>query len=244
MAYKRISPIPVVEGGTGAITLTGVLTGNGTSAITANAVTQYGVVIAGASNAVGTTSVGSAGQVLQSSGAGVNPAYSTATYPSTTTVSQILYSSSTNVVGGITTANNGVLVTNNTGVPSLLANSGTAGWVLTANSAAPPSWQSAGTQPFTITELNHASSTYVVLSTDYFLSCDTSGGVLQINLPNAPATGRPFVIKDKTGSAAASNITVTTVGGTVTIDGATTFVMNANYQSINLTFNGTVYEVY
>lgn len=35
----------------------------------------------------------------------------------------------------------GVLVTNNTGVASFLPNSGTPGYVLTANSAAPPSWQ-------------------------------------------------------------------------------------------------------
>jgi len=60
------------------------------------------------------------------------------------TANQILYSSDSNVIAGLTTANNGVLITNNTGVPSLLANSSTAGYVLTANAGAPPSWQ-AGT---------------------------------------------------------------------------------------------------
>jgi hypothetical protein len=64
MSYKEKSPIIVAEGGTGAQTLTGVLTGNATSAITANAVTQHGVVIGAASNAVGSTSVGSTGTVL------------------------------------------------------------------------------------------------------------------------------------------------------------------------------------
>lgn len=34
MSYKRISPMPVAEGGTGASTLTGLLVGAGTSAIT------------------------------------------------------------------------------------------------------------------------------------------------------------------------------------------------------------------
>lgn len=90
--------VVVAGGGTGATTLTGVLTGNGTSAVTANAITQYAVVIGGASNAVASTSVGSAGQVLQSSGAGVNPAYSTATYPSTTGANTMLISTSANVV--------------------------------------------------------------------------------------------------------------------------------------------------
>lgn len=76
MAYKQISPQPVVEGGTGAATLTGVLTGNGTSAVTANAVTQYAVLVGGASNAVGNVaSVGSSGQVLTSNGAGSNPTF-------------------------------------------------------------------------------------------------------------------------------------------------------------------------
>lgn len=133
----------VAGGGTGAVTLTGVLTGNGTSAVTANAITQYAPVIGGASNAVASTTVGTAGQVLQSSGAGVAAAYSTATYPVTTTVSQILYSSSTNTVAGLATANDGVLITSHTGVPSLLAN-GTTGQVLTATTGAPPSWAAAG----------------------------------------------------------------------------------------------------
>ena len=46
-------------------------------------------------------------------------------------------------MGQITAANDGVLISSNTGVPSWLANSGTAGWVLTANTGAPPSWQAA-----------------------------------------------------------------------------------------------------
>lgn len=121
---------------------------------------------------------------------------------------------------------------------------GTSGFVLTSNGAsAQPTYQSSGLI-VAVTELNHASSPYTVLSTDYFLSCDVSGGVLTINLPNAPSTGRVYIIKDKGGNALTSNITVTTVGGTVTLDGATTYVMNANYQSISVLFNGTVYEIF
>lgn len=50
---------------------------------------------------------------------GTNWAATTATYPATTTVSQILYSSSANVIGGITTGNNGALITSAGGVPSI-----------------------------------------------------------------------------------------------------------------------------
>jgi hypothetical protein len=94
--------LTVANGGTGAATLTshGVLLGEGTSAISA-------------------TAAGSSGQVLQSGGASADPAYSTSTYPSTNAVSTLLYASSANVMGALATANNGVLITNGSGVPSI-----------------------------------------------------------------------------------------------------------------------------
>lgn len=94
------------------------------------------------------------------------------------------------------------------------------------------------------TGINHASSPYTVLSTDDYISADVTAGVISVLLPNAPTTGRVFTIKDKVGLSATSNITVTTVGGSVTIDGATSFVMNTAYQAISLIFNGTSYEIY
>lgn len=57
-------------------------------------------------------------QMLQS-GASTTPAWSTTTWPATSTANQILYSSSANTVGEIATANNGVLVTSAGGVPSI-----------------------------------------------------------------------------------------------------------------------------
>lgn len=109
MAYKRISPTPVNEGGTGALTLTdhGLLFGSGTGAITASAVGSTGQILLGVS--------------------GADPAYSTATYPSTTTVSQILYSSSANTVAGLATANSAILNTSAGGVPSLATSPGCSG---------------------------------------------------------------------------------------------------------------------
>lgn len=59
-----------------------------------------------------------ANQVLLS-GASGTPAWSTATYPATTTVNQLLYSSSANVVAGLATGNNGTLITSAGGVPSI-----------------------------------------------------------------------------------------------------------------------------
>ncbi len=94
------------------------------------------------------------------------------------------------------------------------------------------------------TYVNNAASPYTVLSTDYYISCDVTGGVISILLPNAPTTGRIFVIKDKVGLSFTSNITVTTVGGAVLIDGATSYTMNVNYSAINLLFDGTTYQVW
>lgn len=58
-------------------------------------------------------------QMLQS-GASAAPAWSTATWPDTTTINQLLYSSAANTVAGIATANSGVLTTTSTGVPGFI----------------------------------------------------------------------------------------------------------------------------
>lgn len=79
MAYEGAHPIPVKSGGTGAATLTGVLTGNGTSAVTASTVTQYNVLVGGASNALTSIAPGAAGQALLSAGAAANPAFGAVT---------------------------------------------------------------------------------------------------------------------------------------------------------------------
>lgn len=57
---------------------------------------------------------------IYSSVSGNAPAWSTATYPVTTTVSQILYSSASNTVAGLATANSSILGTTNAGVPLML----------------------------------------------------------------------------------------------------------------------------
>lgn len=202
------------------------------------------------------------GAVLQNN-SGADPSYSTATYPSTTTVNQILYSSATNVVSGLATANNGVLTTGTSGTPVITALASD-GQVIIGSSAGAPaaatltagtgiaitnghnsiSIATTGTTFLTITSVNHAASPYTVLTTDEFLACQTSTGTISLLLPNTTTTGRVFIIKDSNGAAATSNISVTTVGGTVTIDGQTTYKIISNYGSINVIFDGTAYEIY
>lgn len=130
-------------------------------------------------------------------------------------------SSSANPVLATLTAGTGISITNGAGSITIAAT---------------------GTTNLNYTNVN--TSPYTVLSTDEYLSVDCSGGAITVELPNAASTGRSYVIKDRTGSSATNNITVTTVGGSVDIDGATTFVMNTNFEAIQVMGNSTSYEIY
>lgn len=96
----------------------------------------------------------------------------------------------------------------------------------------------------TYTNVTNAMSPYSTTVTDNFISVNVTAGAVTIRLPNAPASSRVFTIKDRVGLAGANNITITTVGGAVNIDGATSFVMNTAYEAMSLLFNGTSYEIY
>ena len=67
--------------------------------------------------------------------------WTTATYPATTTISQILYSNAENTVTGLTTANEGALVTSSTGVPSFAVSPSSAdGYILATRLSGTPAW--------------------------------------------------------------------------------------------------------
>jgi hypothetical protein len=105
--------------GTGSITTSGAVS---TLTIQLTGLTNHAVLVgAGTATVTNVGPTATAGQVLQSAGAAADPAFSTATYPSTTTISQILYSSAANVVSGLATANRAVLTTGATGIPVLTA---------------------------------------------------------------------------------------------------------------------------
>lgn len=141
-------------------------------------------------------------------------------------------------------ASNGQLPIGSTGADPVLATITAGTGISVSNGAGSITISATGTTTLTVTSVNHAASPYTVLSTDEFLAVNVSGGVVSILLPNAPVTGRVYYIKDSTGGAATSNITVTTVGGAVNIDGATSFVMNTAYESISVIFDGSAYEVF
>jgi hypothetical protein len=97
----------------------------------------------------------------------------------------------------------------------------------------------------TITFVTHATgSPYVVLSTDQFIAVNSTAGTVTIELPNAPSTGQIFTIKDQKGESLVNAITVTTVGGVVTIDGATSQVFGEMYESLRVIYDGSAYETF
>jgi len=103
----------------------------------------------------------STGTILRADG--TNWVATTSTYPNTNAVSTLLYASASNVMSALATANNGTLVTSNTGVPSILAGPGTTGNLLQSNAAAAPSF-STTTYPSTnaINTLLYASAVNVM----------------------------------------------------------------------------------
>lgn len=134
-ADPAFGTVVVAGGGTGATTLTGLVIGNGTSAMTASAITQHDVLVGGTSNAV--TSVApsaTSGVPLISQGASADPAFGTAVVAGggTGVASATAYAV---LCGGTTT----------TGAFQSIASVGTSGQVLTSNGAgALPTFQGAG----------------------------------------------------------------------------------------------------
>ncbi len=137
---------------------------------------------------------------------------------------------------------NGQLLIGSTGLTPVLGTLTAGSGISITNGAGSITINNTGGASYTYTLVN--SSPYIVLPADQYLGVDSSGAPITVQFPNAPTTGKVYVVKDRTGSAGTNNITVTTVGGAVNIDGATTFVMNTNYESVNLIFNGTSYEVW
>jgi hypothetical protein len=93
------------------------------------------------------------------------------------------------------------------------------------------------------TAVNNAASPYAVLEGDYYIGVDTSGGAVTINLQAAAtaAEGKVLIVKDESGDAGASNITVDP-NGTEQIDeggAGTPVTISSNFGSITLITDGS-----
>ncbi len=78
--------------------------------------TNYSAITSDGAGSLTAVSGSAAGSVLNWTVTG--PAWTSTVFPTSTTANQLLYSSANNVVGGLATANNSILTTNGSGVPS------------------------------------------------------------------------------------------------------------------------------
>jgi hypothetical protein len=192
--------------------------------------TAHGVVIGEGTSALSATSAGTANQVLQSGGASSDPTWSTATYPATTTANQLLYSSATNTIGGLTSANNATLTTSTTGVPSLttLANGQT---IIGQGAAASPA----------ATFFSNSRVTYVPKFTNIPTMSSSIGGVAAVtintyNIWAVPQWGAAFEQYNTTVSTAIAPSMSATAGNGMNIN----TIGGANAKSIEITEGNTV----
>lgn len=159
--------------GTGSITVAGAA-----STLTAQltGLTNHALQVGAGTATLTQLATGSVGQVLQSGGAGGDPTwstptypstngavgtilrsdgtnnvYTTATYPATTTINQLLYSSAANTVSGVTAANSAVLVSSSTGVPTWTSSLTNGQVVIGSTGATPVAATITGANGITIT---------------------------------------------------------------------------------------------
>lgn len=237
-ADPAFGTVVVAGGGTGATTLTGVVTGNGTSAFTASPVTQYDVLVGGASNAISSVGPGSAGQVLQSGGAAANPAYSTATYPSTSgTSGTLLQSNGTNFVNSTATypstagTSGTILQSNGTNwinsTPTYPTTAGTSGNVLTSDGtnwvSSPPA---AGSGSYSLQmQVDNGNP---LDSTSYFMGYSML--ITQVTSSNATSRAKLYIPKTGTITTCYGNFRVS---GTLASSENTTLAIRLNNTTDN-----------
>lgn len=152
-----------------------------------------------------------------------------------------------NATGSLTSlaaATDGQIAIGSTGADPVIAAISAGSGITVTNAPGSITIAATGLTTIAYTGIDNTDTPYTVLSGDYYIGADTTGGVISVLFPNAPTTGRVYIVKDSAGTAATSNITVTTVGGAVLLDGAATYVMNTAYQAAQFVFNGASYEVF
>lgn len=94
------------------------------------------------------------------------------------------------------------------------------------------------------TNVTNAMSPYTVTDSDYFISVDSSAGPVTINLPDAPANNKQFIVKDRLGQSSINNITVKSLTNGSTIDGQLNYIFVDNYESLECLYRDSNYEIF
>jgi hypothetical protein len=96
------------------------------------------------------------------------------------------------------------------------------------------------TQAQFLTNYTQTGVNYLVLPTDYLIGCTAAN--ITLTLPVAPGANRILVIKDESGNATPTPITIS--GNGKNINGLSTLSLDQSYASFNLYFNGTAWFSY
>lgn len=95
------------------------------------------------------------------------------------------------------------------------------------------------------TSVTNGMSPYTVLPADDFISCDLSGGPITLLFPDSPTVDETWTVKDRLGLSATNNLTITTVSGIRTIDTLTSYVVDTDFEALDLLANpSSNYEVF
>jgi len=92
-----------------------------------------------------------------------------------------------------------------------------------------------------ITNIAFANSPYQVVSTDNIIAANSTDGPITVNLPSSPNEGDQYIVKDSNGTAATNNITIN--GGSINIDGSSTYIMSETYEAVTLVFNSVQWNI-
>lgn len=168
------------------------------------------------SGTTGFVAVGSAGQVLRSAGSAI-PVYSTSTFADTYGANTLLYANGANTIQGLTTGNNGILVTSGSGVPSI-------------SSALPPLLTTAITTAISAAGSTQGTATALTTDINNVTTVASSTGVV---LPTAVAGQQITVINN------GANILNIYPATGAAIDGLTTNTATYISKSVSITFRAT-----
>lgn len=218
-----VPTLGVAAGGTGATSAGDARTNLGAAASGSNSdITSLSGLTTALSVLQGGTGATTAGDARSNLGAAASGANSDITSLTGLTTALSVAQGGT----GLTTVAEGdILYASGTGVIAGL-NHGTEGQVLKTVSGL-PAWADASAN-YTVTPHTEAGTAAVGFNT-----CDATGGAFALTLPASPTIGDEIVAKKIDVSA---NAVTVTRAGTQTIDGANTYALGSQYQSVTLVY--------